>query len=78
MKNNLRRWEAKLRAAGTVTPARFSNGDDLEAWTQAFMQLEAGGWKGRAGTALACREDDRSYVARQLGDVGRVGSGQVR
>src|SRR5262245_34350343 len=63
MKNNLRRWEARLAAAGRVTPVRLTPDGDLDKWTHEFMQLEASGWKGRAGTALACREDDRRFVA---------------
>lgn len=62
MKNNLRRWEAKLAAAGQVTPARLAPDGDVGAWTSDFLQLEAAGWKGRGGTALASRADDRRFV----------------
>jgi CelD/BcsL family acetyltransferase involved in cellulose biosynthesis len=37
------------------------------------MRLEAGGWKGRAGTALECREDDRRFVAATFGEAFRRG-----
>ena len=60
--NNLRRWEAKLAAAGQVTPARLAPDGDVGAWTSDFLQLEAAGWKGRGGTALASRADDRRFV----------------
>lgn len=63
MRNNLKRWESRLRAAGKLEPVRLEPGGDLERWTREFMALEASGWKGKAGTALSCREDDRRFVA---------------
>ena len=72
-RNNLRRCQAKLDAIGKVTPARLSPGDDLDAWTRDFMRLEASGWKGRAGTALSCREDDRRFVAAVFPEAFRRG-----
>ena len=77
MKNNLRRWQARLGAAGKLTPVRLAPGDDVEAWAQEFMRLEASGWKGRAGTALACREDDRRFVAGVFGEAFRRGRLQI-
>jgi len=73
MKNNLRRSEARVRAFGALRPVRFSPGDDLAKWTDEFMRLEASGWKGRAGSALACREDDRRYAAAILPEASRRG-----
>jgi hypothetical protein len=79
MKNNLRRWENRLRAVGQLVPVRLEPGIDLQAWIDEFMRLEASGWKGKAGTALACREDDRRFVAAVLPEAFRrgqlVGSG---
>jgi CelD/BcsL family acetyltransferase involved in cellulose biosynthesis len=72
-RNNLRRCQSRLEAIGKVAPARLSPGDDLEAWTQEFMRLEASGWKGRAGTALRCREDDRRFVAAVFPEAFRRG-----
>jgi CelD/BcsL family acetyltransferase involved in cellulose biosynthesis len=62
MKNNLRRWQAKLAAHGEVTPVRLAPGEDLAPWLEAFVALEASGWKGEAGTAIACRADERRFV----------------
>jgi CelD/BcsL family acetyltransferase involved in cellulose biosynthesis len=77
MRNNLRRWQAKLAAAGEVRPVRLAPGDDLAAWTESFLRLEASGWKGRQGTALACREDDRRFVAAALPEAFRRGRLQI-
>jgi CelD/BcsL family acetyltransferase involved in cellulose biosynthesis len=73
MKNNLRRWQARLAAAGELSSRRLAPDDDLAAWSAEFMQLEASGWKGRAGSALACREDDRRFVAAIFGEAFRRG-----
>lgn len=73
MKNNLRRWHARLGSHGKVSPVRLAPGDDLAAWTEGFIRLEASGWKGRAGSALGCREDDRRFVAETFGEAFRRG-----
>lgn len=73
MKNNLRRWRSRLAAHGELTPARLSSGDDVAAWLDEFMRLEASGWKGRAGTALASREDDRRFAGEVLAEAFRRG-----
>ncbi len=36
----------------------------MPAWTEAFLELEAGGWKGRHGTALGCQASHREFFAR--------------
>ena len=73
MRNNLRRWQARLSAAGELTPVRLSPQDDLARWTDGFLRLEASGWKGREGSALACREDDRRFVAATFPEAFRRG-----
>jgi CelD/BcsL family acetyltransferase involved in cellulose biosynthesis len=73
MKNNLRRCQARLAAAGQVTPVRLSPGDDVTRWTDEFLRLEASGWKARVGSALACREDDRKFVAATFPEAFRRG-----
>jgi CelD/BcsL family acetyltransferase involved in cellulose biosynthesis len=77
MKNNLRRWQARLAAAGPLTPVRLTRDGDWRAWTEEFMRLEASGWKGRGGTALACREDDRRFVAAVFDEAHRRGRLQI-
>ena len=48
-------------------------GDDLEAWMQGFLRLEASGWKGEAGSALECRADDRAFIGAVLPEAFRRG-----
>jgi CelD/BcsL family acetyltransferase involved in cellulose biosynthesis len=73
MKNNVRRWQAKLQAHGELRAVRLAAGDDVMAWLEQFMQLEASGWKGKKGSALACREDDRRFVAAVFPEAFRRG-----
>jgi CelD/BcsL family acetyltransferase involved in cellulose biosynthesis len=73
LKGNLRRWEARLRTAGELKPVSLDAGDDLDRWLADFMRLEASGWKGSGGTALACREDDRRFVDAVLPEAFRRG-----
>ena len=36
-----------------------------------FIELEASGWKGRAGTAIGCREDDRRFFGEVFAEAFR-------
>ncbi len=56
----------RLREAGQVEFESRASGDDLASWFEEFLTLEAQGWKGRAGTAVACVPSLRQYVAQVL------------
>lgn len=73
MRSNVRRWRARLRRTGALTSVRLSPGDDIDAWLEEFLTLEASGWKGKAGTALRCREDDRRFVSNAFTEAFRRG-----
>lgn len=51
-RKHLRRSGRKLAELGDVT-TRVASGGDVEAAMEAFFEMEASGWKGRRGTALA-------------------------
>jgi CelD/BcsL family acetyltransferase involved in cellulose biosynthesis len=70
-RNNLRRNETRLRAHGELTSVRLAAGDDLQKWIDDFIRLEASGWKGRAGTAIGCREDDRRFFGEVFAEAFR-------
>lgn len=53
-RKELRRQFARLAERGTVTVERRTDGEGLAQWTEDFLALEAAGWKGTAGSALAC------------------------
>ena len=73
MKNNVRRWQARLAAHGKLAAVRLGPDGDVAAWLEDFLRLEASGWKGKAGSALACREDDRRFVAEVFPEAFRRG-----
>ena len=50
---NLRRRARRLTETGAVAVRRVDGGEDLDAALDAFLALEAAGWKGARGTAIA-------------------------
>ena len=65
-RKEFRRLRARLEDERGVAERVFGAGDDLAEWTDAFLALEAAGWKGRAGTAMAGREAERAYLTLLL------------
>jgi len=60
-RKELRRLQKRLAELGTVESRLLCAGDDLAQWCGEFLALEAAGWKGAQGTALACREQDAAF-----------------
>ncbi len=56
------RLQSRLAETGTVMFKRLSNADNLENWIDAFLALEASGWKGRDGAALANNCDTEAFM----------------
>ncbi|MCJ2086536.1 GNAT family N-acetyltransferase [Methylobacterium sp. E-005] len=52
---DLRRRARRLAEAGAVAYESATAGADLSRLVAAFLHLERAGWKGQAGTAMACR-----------------------
>lgn len=65
-RKEIRRQWSRLAERGHVTVDRCREGTGLEAWTSAFLALEAGGWKGRAGSALASGEATAALLREAL------------
>lgn len=59
-KEYLRLWN-RLSEAGRTEFRVMRQAEDARPWVSAFLDLEAKGWKGREGTALASTEKDRHY-----------------
>jgi CelD/BcsL family acetyltransferase involved in cellulose biosynthesis len=59
---DLRRRRRRLEEAGTVAVEAVGPDGDLAGAVEAFLALEASGWKGRAGTALACRAETAGFA----------------
>ncbi|MFN7134919.1 MAG: GNAT family N-acetyltransferase, partial [Myxococcales bacterium] len=60
-RRKLRRAERLLAERGAVEFASLAEGENPDPWIEDFLALEAAGWKGREGTALASREEDRRF-----------------
>jgi hypothetical protein len=63
LRRRLRRKEKRLSERGRVEHLVMQPGDDVGRWIDEFLQIEASGWKGRGGTALACSESGRRYFS---------------
>jgi hypothetical protein len=60
--NKKLRWkERSLARIGHLEYRTVDRADDVTAWAEEFLRLEAAGWKGREGTALACHDADRVF-----------------
>ncbi|MCS6878720.1 MAG: GNAT family N-acetyltransferase [Geminicoccaceae bacterium] len=57
----LRRQRRRLAEQGEVRLERLGPREPVEPWCERFLAMEAAGWKGRAGTAMACRSDDARF-----------------
>lgn len=60
------RLKSRLAELGTVRCDRLSETDDITLWTDAFLSLEASGWKGRTGSALGANPSTRRFFADAL------------
>ncbi len=60
-RRELRRKEKRLKDAGSVRYVRLGKDGDAASWIEDFIRIEASGWKGKAGGALACREPDLAF-----------------
>lgn len=67
-RKDLRRKEKHLREVGHVEYRTLQTTDDVEPWIDTFLRLEASGWKGAEGSALAANPLEAAYfrsIARE-------------
>jgi CelD/BcsL family acetyltransferase involved in cellulose biosynthesis len=72
----LRRQRRRLAETGPITLATAREPPDVAAALDDFLALEAGGWKGRAGTASADRAPIRAFLERAV--TALAGDGHAR
>ena len=77
-RKELRRLANRLAEFGPVTSRTLGPGDDLAAWCDDFLALERSGWKGRSGSALACRAKTEAFFRRALAGACAEGRLQIR
>jgi len=61
LRRRLRRKERRLSERGRVEHLAMRPEDDIGRWIDEFLRVEASGWKGQRGSALASSESDRRY-----------------
>lgn len=77
-RKELRRQANRLAEQGAVQFRRWQAGDQLDPWIDAFLDLEARGWKGRAGSALASHSDTTAWFRAILTAAGEAGKLDIR
>jgi len=72
-RKELRRQHNRLAEEGALAFERLEGEDGLAAWTDEFLALEAAGWKGEAGSALASAPDTRAVFEQALAGAAAAG-----
>lgn len=74
-RKELRRQANRLAEQGAIGFRRWRAGEPVAPWVDGFLELEARGWKGRAGSALASHGDTEAWFRAILpaaADAGRL------
>ncbi|GJE12822.1 MULTISPECIES: GNAT family N-acetyltransferase [Methylobacterium] len=66
---DLRRRARRLGEAGAVAHACATGGADLAGLAAAYLDLERAGWKGAAGSAMACRPETAALARTLFADT---------
>lgn len=61
-RKDLARTRRRLEELGKVAYESHRFGEELDRAVSAFLKIEASGWKGKQGTALACGEQSRKFA----------------
>ncbi|MFO6430126.1 GNAT family N-acetyltransferase [Erythrobacter sp. W302b] len=72
-RKELRRQHNRLAEEGALVFERLEDDTGLAEWTTEFLALEAAGWKGEAGSALASAPDTRSLFEQSLAGAAAAG-----
>jgi CelD/BcsL family acetyltransferase involved in cellulose biosynthesis len=72
-RKELRRQQNRLGEHGAIAFERLHDAGGLAEWTDAFLALEAGGWKGQAGSALALADTTASLFRSALAGAAAQG-----
>lgn len=67
-RKDLRRNRKRLDELGDVTFTAHTSGQELDDAVDAFLRIEASGWKGERGTALDCADATRAFAKEAFGD----------
>lgn len=76
-RKELKRLAARLAEQGAVAVERLERADQVPGWCEDFLALEASGWKGRGGSALASRPETRGFFRDMLAGAAAAGRLEV-
>ncbi|MFM6853045.1 MAG: GNAT family N-acetyltransferase [Sphingopyxis sp.] len=65
-RKELRRQWARLNEQGELTTQHLPPHGDAAPWIDEFLTLEASGWKGENGSALACQADTKAFFTSAM------------
>ena len=71
--SKLRRQQRRLAESGELSFHEIDQDTDLEALLDEFLALEAAGWKGRQGTALACNAQEEAFFRSAIAEAHKRG-----
>lgn len=72
-RKEFRRLERRLSESGGLRYEVLQPGAPAGPWVERFLALEARGWKGRGGSALACSDRGRRFFTAMATEAGRRG-----
>jgi CelD/BcsL family acetyltransferase involved in cellulose biosynthesis len=72
-RKELRRQANRLADEGAVAFHRSTDAEGLAEWADQFLRLEQAGWKGEAGSALACAPATAALLAESLAGAAQRG-----
>lgn len=76
-RKELGRLRKRLADEGAVVMRELAREAELESWCEAFLALERSGWKGRQGSALACRPATSAFFREAVAGAFHAGRLQV-
>jgi hypothetical protein len=68
-----RRWRSRLAEMGKLVSRSWRAGEELDPWFDDFCGLEAAGWKGKRGSAIANDPNLKTCLREALGNLSRSG-----
>lgn len=67
------RLRSRLGELGAIRAERMPAGGDIRQWIADFLALEASGWKGREGSALAAQPETRAFFEQCIAAADQAG-----
>jgi CelD/BcsL family acetyltransferase involved in cellulose biosynthesis len=76
-RKKLRQHRRKLSEKGTLTSSITTEAEAVRKAVEEFLAMEAAGWKGRQGTALASNQADAAFMRGAMAALAEHGSAAV-